>query len=129
MYRLFKAFDPNVSMVSRNLNWLDLKESATVSLNMPQAAISPRVFHLQCGNSVCDFQLLTFEFIWDESKELLEESSESSDTSGDEGSVSSSTGDLQDTTKPILQDITQDSSMQQGGTTTTEKGGVVTTGP
>lgn len=113
--RLFKYFDPNVSIVSHHLDWPDFKESVAATSPSPsvssfsaaplQAPPTAQVFHLQCGNTSCDFRLSTFEFVWDESEELEESLSESSVTSDDDECVSSN-GDLQDTTK--LTDLPQD---------------------
>lgn len=75
-----------------------------ISLGIPvQGGVVPggvpaasQVLHLQCGNSMCDFHLSTFEFVWDESEELEESSSsDSSDTSADE--TCGNGADLQDT--------------------------------
>lgn len=103
---MFKYFDPNVSVVSRHLDWPDIRESVAAaassvtdfSASPLQAPPTARVFHLQCGNSSCDFRLSTFEFVWDENEELEESSSDSSLTSDDEECVSRSNDDLQDTT-------------------------------
>lgn len=61
---------------------------------LPTPPLSPQVFHLQCGNSSCDFHISTYEFVWDEDDELDEDSSDSYDSSEDDGSSSS---EVQDT--------------------------------